>query len=96
MQEDGNLVLRCRREAIWSTHTHGESVRGGLVLGIDGTLTIYSTDGSPLWSANENNENVNYLRVENNGNLVLYDSNMNHLWSSETAGSCDSAFIRIN
>ena len=48
LQEDGNLVLAARGEAVWSTGTNGQGVERAEVQS-DGTFVLYAGD-KPIWN----------------------------------------------
>ena len=53
---------------------------------------LYSTKGSVLWSSKTNGNTNGYtLRVQNDGNMVLYSGGKSK-WASNTAGSCKGKF----
>ncbi len=96
MQADGNLVLYGPKGAMWHTRTNGKSGAALVQQAYDGNLVLYSTAGRPLWSLPkpiyphiESEPWINtYLRLQNDGNLVLYfDSNYTYdqhvAWSSK-------------
>jgi WD40 repeat protein len=88
-QADGNLVIY-RKEGmvpIWATDTFGYPAYR-TIMQFDGNLVIYS--GSPkergdqaIWASNtwENNANA-YLVLEDNGNLVIYNTKNEIVWQS--------------
>ncbi len=47
LQEDGNLVLAARGEAVWATGTNGQGVERAEVQS-DGNFVLYAGD-KPLW-----------------------------------------------
>lgn len=87
MQGDGNLVIRCRTRAIWSTNTHNIAIANGLRYQSDGNLVLYRYDRKAVWANPGMNESC-YLRMQNDGNLVLYGCYGKVHWSSKTNGKC--------
>jgi YD repeat-containing protein len=89
MQPDGNLVtydLQNNRKAMWNAGTLNNSGARFSFQGSDGNLVIYKSDGTGLWNAGTQNdaESKNgFLRLQNDGNLVLYNaSGSRAIWSS--------------
>jgi hypothetical protein len=89
MQLDGNLVLSWGTIALWSSNTSGW---GNLVMCVmqgDGNFVVYNRANSPatpLWASNTFNNAGNYLVVQNDGNMVVYDASAIQLWASNTGG----------
>jgi len=89
MQNDGNLVLYCKGNAVWSSDTSGETVSGGLKFQADGNLVLYDTASTPLWHSNSHGTAASRMVLQNDGNLVLYSNAGEAVWSTGTAGQCD-------
>ena len=73
MQDDGNFVITDGTTALWNTETFGAgntvNVQG------DGNLVVRNAAGDPLWNiGGSNGVNPKKLVMQNDGNLVLYDS----------------------
>ena len=88
MQKDGNLVLYDMfKKAIWSSKTNK---KGGVKLLVrdDGILTVYKKDKSHAWSSGKKKDakpkGMFKLTMQENGNLVLHDSEGKLIWSSKT------------
>jgi hypothetical protein len=87
MQSDGNLVVYDERGAPrWASNTAG---RPGSVAAFqgDGNLVVYAPDGRPLWASNTASgdpENVNYMCVQGDGNVVVYKW-PRPVWATNTA-----------
>lgn len=82
MQRDGNLVLKKRNDAVWSSRTNGKAVKV-LAFQKDGNFVLYGYQGA-IWSSNTANRNGTKLVLQNDGNLVIYDSFGNGIWSTNT------------
>ncbi|CAG8757786.1 15042_t:CDS:1, partial [Racocetra persica] len=82
MQTDGNLVLYDGPTALWQSCTCGKGDGPyRMVLQTDGNLVVYAGNGLPMWTSNTCNEQVSYLAVQNDANVVLYDRNWNAKWA---------------
>ena len=85
-QQDGNLVLyrQSDRRAIWASNTANMAVMF-CVFQSDGNLVLYTTNHQPRWSSNTFGRN--YLRVQDDGNVVIYKWLFNTpLWATGTHG----------
>jgi hypothetical protein len=85
MQIDGNLVLyrQSDRKALWASNT-ASPVKFCLFQS-DGNLVLYTTNHQPRWSSNTFGRN--YLRVQDDGNVVIYRWLFaTPLWSTGTNG----------
>lgn len=91
----GKLVLykSSNRQVLWSSSGTGA---GGCVMQADGNLVIYKMsderwspiqDRNPAWSTNTHGKNGAFLAVQNDGNVVIYNSdNSRALWATGTNG----------
>lgn len=103
LQEDGNLVLYAAgaEQALWHTHTFGQPVTGAIIHP-DGNFALYNTSNQPVWdlfsAAQIPSRPGAYLRVQDDGNLVLYDPYSGAVWSSNTrlADGSGSVFVPPN
>lgn len=89
MQDDGNLVIYGRK-AIWSTNTAGYS--GAAKIFSDGNLFLVwkersGGDRRTIWQTNTGGHPGSTLKMQDDGNLVIYDQNGKALWASNTAGN---------
>ena len=104
MQQDGNLVLIRTDDnkpiwhadtwarLLWGTYGGGDTA----IMQRDGNFVVY-TEGYPLWVSNTNGRGFNYLRVQDDGNLVIYSKITNvPRWASGTdwAGPKKAANLR--
>jgi len=88
MQHDGNLVLYCDGSRVnWASNTNGTAIKGGLYFHHDGNLVIYSFNGKPVWASHTDHTDAHELRVQDDGNLVLYGYGKVH-WASDTVSRC--------
>ncbi|CAG8710375.1 22089_t:CDS:2, partial [Gigaspora margarita] len=82
MQTDGNLVLYSGSTAIWASNTCGKGFGSyRMALQTDRNLVVHTGNMLPLWASNTYQEQVSYLAVQNNANVVLYDKNWNAKWA---------------
>jgi len=93
MQHDGNFVIYCGSQAIWSTQTDGNNVFEGLMFQKDGNLVIYTISNGgikePIWSSGTYRTEADYLILQDNGNLVLYGHyGERMLWESQSYDKC--------
>ncbi len=91
----GKLVLykSSNRQILWSSGSMGV---GSCLMQTDGNLVIYKTsderwspiqDAHPAWSTNTHGNNGAFLAVQNDGNVVIYNSgNTRALWATGTNG----------
>jgi len=88
MQTDGNLVLYCNDNALWSSDTSDETVAGGLMFQTDGNLVLYSPDHTALWDSDSYDKGVTSMVLQDDGNFVLYTDNREAIWDSGTFNKC--------
>jgi hypothetical protein len=82
MQGDGNLVLWSPGGRIQWASGARTNLSGALQQS-DGNLVVYA---SPLWASNHTSSGTFQLRLQNDGNAVVYYSTGVALWSTGTAG----------
>lgn len=81
LQEDGNLVLAARGEAVWATGTNGQGADRAEVQG-DGNFVVYAGD-KPIWHSDTKGKKDVRLVVQDDRNVVLYAGD-GAAWSSRT------------
>ena len=81
LQDDGNLVLESRGNAIWSSKTNGEDVVRAEVQG-DGNFVLYTAD-KPVWHTDTKGKKNVRLVLQDDRNLVLYAAD-GAAWSTKT------------
>ena len=81
LQEDGNLVLASRGNAIWSSSTNGQDVVRAEVQP-DGNFVLYTAD-KPVWHTDTKGKKDVRLVLQDDRNLVLYSGN-GAAWSTKT------------
>lgn len=81
LQEDGNLVLSARGEAVWASGTNGQDVVRAEVQ-TDGNFVLYTSD-KPVWHTDTKGKKNVKLVLQDDRNLVLYSAN-GPAWSSRT------------
>jgi nucleoid-associated protein YgaU len=81
LQDDGNLVVAARGEALWASATNGQDVVRAEVQS-DGNFVLYTSD-SPVWHTDTQGKKDVRLVLQDDGNLVLYAAD-GPAWSSHT------------
>jgi nucleoid-associated protein YgaU len=81
LQEDGNLVLASRGNAIWSTSTAGQDAVRAEVQG-DGNFVLYTAE-KPIWHSDTKGKKNVRLTLQDDRNLVLYAAD-GPAWSTKT------------
>ncbi|MCV7192873.1 LysM peptidoglycan-binding domain-containing protein [Mycolicibacterium brumae] len=81
LQDDGNLVLAARGEAVWATGTNGQDVVRAEVQK-DGNFVLYTSD-KPVWHTDTKGKKNVRLVLQDDRNLVLYSGD-SAAWSSGT------------
>jgi nucleoid-associated protein YgaU len=85
LQDDGNLVLAARGDAVWSTGTNGQDIERAEVQD-DGNFVLYTSD-KPVWHTDTEGAQDARLILQDDRNLVLYaldDGKVKAAWSSKT------------
>ena len=80
-QDDGNLVLASRGEAVWASGTNGQNVVRAEVQS-DGNFVVYTAD-KPVWHTDTKGKKDVKLVLQDDRNLVLYAAD-GVAWSSRT------------
>ncbi|MEU4196961.1 hypothetical protein AB0E69_34025 [Kribbella sp. NPDC026611] len=78
MQADGNAVLYKGRTALWGTMTNRRA--SSLVMQRDGNLVVIS-GRTRIWASNTAGSTNARLAVQNDSNLVLYNSRSKPVWT---------------
>lgn len=81
LQDDGNLVLAARGDAVWATGTNGQNVVRAEVQ-TDGNFVLYTAD-KPIWHSDTKGKKNVKLVVQDDRNVVLYAAD-GPAWSSRT------------
>src|SRR5262249_35039847 len=81
LQDDGNLVLASRGQALWSTSTDGQNVVRAEVQG-DGNFVLYTAD-KPVWHTDTKGKKNVKLVLQDDRNLRLYAAE-GPAWSTHT------------
>lgn len=81
LQEDGNLVLAARGEAVWATGTNGQGGDRAEVQ-TDGNFVLYAGD-KPIWHTDTKGKKDVKLVVQDDRNVVLYAAD-GAAWNSRT------------
>lgn len=84
LQDDGNLVLAARGQAVWATNTDGQDVVRAEVQ-TDGNFVLYTAD-KPVWHTDTKGKKNVKLVLQDDRNLVLYAAD-GPAWSSKTETS---------
>jgi hypothetical protein len=88
LQDDGNLVLYTdQNKAIWNSGTYGKNSK---YLATDNSkLTLYDMANNKIWQSSAGYLPSIYsanLVLQDDGNLVLYNSNGTYAWDTKTYG----------
>ena len=81
LQDDGNLVLAARGEAVWATGTDNQGVDRA-DLQSDGNFVLYAGD-TPKWHTDTKGKKDVKLVLQDDRNVVLYSAD-GVAWSSRT------------
>ncbi|OBH05564.1 MULTISPECIES: LysM peptidoglycan-binding domain-containing protein [unclassified Mycobacterium] len=81
LQDDGNLVLASRGQALWATGTDGQDVVRAEVQP-DGNFVVYTAD-KPVWHSDTEGKKDVKLVLQDDRNLVLYAAD-GPAWSTKT------------
>jgi nucleoid-associated protein YgaU len=81
LQDDGNLVLAARGQAVWATGTNGENAER-LEVQEDGNVVLYTPD-KPIWHTDTKGAKDIKLVLQDDRNVVLYAKD-GPAWSSKT------------
>ena len=81
LQDDGNLVLAARGQAVWATGTNGQNVER-LEVQKDGNCVLYTPD-KPVWHTDTQGAKDVRLLLQDDRNLVLYGFD-GPAWASNT------------
>lgn len=81
LQDDGNLVLAARGEAVWASGTNGQDVVRAEVQK-DGNFVLYTAD-KPVWHTDTKGKKNVKLVLQDDRNVVLYSGDA-AVWSSGT------------
>ncbi|MGA8545732.1 MAG: LysM peptidoglycan-binding domain-containing protein [Mycobacterium sp.] len=82
LQDDGNLVLASRGNAIWATGTEGQDAVRAEVQS-DGNFVVYTAD-KPVWHTDTKGKKNVRLVLQDDRNLVLYAADGGAAWSTKT------------
>ena len=94
MEKEGNLALYCKNgKMIWESGTDGVNVNSGMVIQDDGNMMLFNEkNDKTVWesdSAHSTSQNGDmYLVVQNDNNLVLYNSAQWPMWATDTVNQC--------
>ncbi len=81
LQDDGNLVLAARGEAVWATGTDNQGIDRAEVQ-TDGNFVLYAGD-TPKWHTDTKGKKDVKLVLQDDRNVVLYSAD-GAAWSSRT------------
>ena len=81
LQDDGNLVLAARGQAVWATGTNGQNAER-LEVQKDGNCVLYTPD-KPVWHTDTKGAKDVRLVLQDDRNVVLYAKD-GPAWSSKT------------
>ena len=89
-QENGNLQILCGSYPIWSSGTSGPDI-DALYFNNEGKLVIlnkYKSTAKNIMSSLDNTNGAEKLILQDDSNLVIYDSDSQPLWSTGTNEKC--------
>ncbi len=84
LQQDGNLVLAARGNAVWASGTDGQNVERAEVQ-TDGNFVLYTSE-KPVWHSDTKGSKDVKLVLQDDRNLVLYAKD-GPAWSTKTETS---------
>ena len=84
LQEDGNLVLAARGEAVWASATNGQGGDRAEVQ-TDGNFVLYA-GSKPIWHSDTKGKKDVKLVLQDDRNVVLYSAD-GAAWTSRTETS---------
>lgn len=83
LQQDGNLVLSERGNAVWAAGTNGSgAVRADVQP--DGNFVLYKDGNEPVWASETSGNSGVRLTLQDDRNLVLYSGDNTPLWASNS------------
>ncbi|WP_143235169.1 RICIN domain-containing protein [Paractinoplanes atraurantiacus] len=81
LQSDGNVVVSKGPRAVWATNT---TTGTRFVNQRDGNLVLYTAAGAAIWSSKTYGQGPSTLKLQNDGNLVLYRNDTGAaIWSTD-------------
>ena len=87
LQRYGNLELICESLGLlWSTNTI--NANADFLYFVKNELVLRGKDNTSLWKASYRGGSPEMLIVQDDGNLVLYDTLKRSLWSTNTQDKC--------
>jgi hypothetical protein len=85
MQADGNLVLTCNGQTVWTSGTGGKPAHDASMKW-DGNLHVRDANTNDLWSNGATGHKDAFLRVNNGGAMFVWDGSNHEIWDSGTTG----------
>lgn len=92
LQEDGNLVLAARGEAVWATGTDNQGIDRA-DLQSDGNFVLYAGD-TPKWHSDTKGKKDVKLVIQDDRNVVLYSAD-GVAWSSRTETDAPPPVVEV-
>ena len=91
LNETGNLEIWCKEEKLWTTNTNDKYVNFS-IFNNDGKMYMLGKDNSSRWNtgATFTNSKPDFILMQNDGNLVVYDTGGVMHWESKTKEKCIS------
>ena len=87
LQRYGNLELICESLGLlWSTNTI--NANADFLYFVKNELVLRGKDNTSLWKVTYRGKSSEMLIVQDDGNLVLYDTLKRSLWSTNTQDKC--------
>jgi hypothetical protein len=87
--EPGQVLLASQSQSLTSSDG-----RYTFVMQIDGNLVLYRVaNWYPLWASGTNGQDANFVAMQGDGNLVIYNYGGRAIWASNTAGRPGSFLV---
>ena len=85
----GNLKIWCKNKKLWTTNTNDDYV-DFLIFKDDGKIYLLAKDNHIRLEIGLSFRNSipQFMLIQNDGNLVIYDECGNRKWESRTGGLC--------
>lgn len=89
------ICCDARLKAAGSEYLQSSDGRYRFVMQADSNLVLYAPSG-PIWTTSTVGRGANHLRMQGDGNLVMYNAADRPVWASNTAGHYDAFLVVQN